>query len=112
MMLYYYAAVGQSKAGNLLSMATGLFVVVPSAWIFAKFFGLTGVWLGMIFVGFFGIALLMIYVRYVCGKSEGKLSDYYLIEKSGNELLYDVSLKSKKEDAAILSRAAIATLER
>ncbi|MBR6013000.1 MAG: hypothetical protein IK062_04360 [Selenomonadaceae bacterium] len=111
MMIYYYSAVGQNTAGNLLSMASGLFVVVPSSWIFANFFGRMGVWLGLIFAGLVGISVLMIYVRQVCAKSNGQLSDFYLIEKNGSELLYDVSLKTTIEDATKLSKAAVATLE-
>lgn len=111
LMLYYYSAVGQNAAGNLLSMTSGLFVVMPSAWLFANFLGRMGVWLGMIFAGFVGVTALMIYVRRVCAKSDGRLSDFYLIEKNGSELLYDVSLKTTAEDAAKLSRAAGATLE-
>ena len=112
LMIYYYSAVGQNTVGKLLSMTTGFFAVLPAAWIFSTLWGRTGVWLGLIFAGIAGAAVVMIYSRYICARSEGKLSDFYLIETNGSELLYDVSLKAKKEDAVSLSKDTIAALER
>ena len=52
-----------------------------------------------------------IYVKYKCYHSDGKLSDLYLIETNGSELLYDVSLKAAESDAAKLSQESISVLE-
>lgn len=59
LMLYYYSAVGRRTAGNLLSMTTGFFAVIPAAWLFAQFWRRTGVWLGLIFAGLAGVAVEM-----------------------------------------------------
>lgn len=112
LMLYYYSAVGQRRAGSFLSMTTGFFAVVPAAWAFSQLWGRTGVWLGLIFAGMAGFMVVMLYSRYQCARSEGRLCDFYLIERNGSELLYDVSLKvSKGRDAALLSRDTMAALE-
>ena len=52
-----------------------------------------------------------IYVKYKCYHSDGKLSDLYLIETNGSELLYDVSLKAAESDAAKLSQESISVIE-
>ena len=54
-----------------------------------------------------GAAAAWIYVKYKCANSYGKLSDFYLIETNGSELLYDVSLKATESDAAKLSQESI-----
>ena len=43
--------------------------------------------------------------------SNGKISDVYLIERNGSELLYDVLIKATKEDAVKLSAEAINVLK-
>ena len=53
----------------------------------------------------------VVHVKYKCAHSDGKLSDFYLIEKNESELLYDVSLKATEQDAAELSQELIGVLE-
>lgn len=48
MMIYYYTTVQQRTVANILSCVEGLFVVVPSVWLFSKIMGLHGVWLAFI----------------------------------------------------------------
>ena len=110
MMMYYYTTVQQRTAANILSFVEGLFAVVPAAWVLSKAMGLTGVWLAFILAEIVGFLCLLVYVHFVCKRSNGRFSDIYLIEKSGNELLYDVSLKATNEDAAKLSQEAINVL--
>ena len=79
--------------------------------MFSRLFGQIGVWAALVFAEIAGFAAIWIYVKYKCSHSDGKLSDFYLIEKNGSELLYDVSLKATESDAAKLSQESISVLE-
>ena len=111
LMLNYYTTVQQRTAANILSFVEGLIAVVPAAWLLSRLMGLTGVWLAFLFAEFAGFLCLFVYVRIVRKRSGGRFSDIYLIEKSGRELLYDVSVKATNEDAAKLSQEAIGVLK-
>ncbi len=112
LMLYYYTTVQQRTAANILSFVEGFFAVVPAAWVLSRLMGLTGVWVAFILAEFIGFLCLLVYVRVACKNSGGKLTDFYLIEKSGKELLYDVSLKATNEDAVRLSQEAEEVLKK
>jgi anti-sigma regulatory factor (Ser/Thr protein kinase) len=112
MMMYHYTTVQQRTAANILSFVEGFFAVVPAAWVLSKAFGLTGVWLAFIFAELAGSLCLFIYIRVACKRSNGKFSDIYLIEKSGSNLLYDVSIKATDNDAARLSQETMSVLKR
>ena len=73
--------------------------------------GQIGVWIALVFAEIAGAAVLWIYVKYRCTHSDGKLSDFYLIETNGSELLYDVSLKAAETEAAKLSQESISVFE-
>ena len=111
LMVYYYTTVQQRTAGNILSLVEGFFAVVPAAWVFSKALGLTGVWLAFISAEIIGFLCLAVYVRFACKRSGGKFSDFYLIEKSGKNLFYDVSIKATSADAARLSQEAVGVLK-
>ena len=111
MMMYHYTTVQQRTAANILSFVEGFFAVVPAAWILSKAFGLTGVWLAFISAEIIGFLCLAVYVRFACKHSDGKFSDVYLIEKSGKNLFYDVSIKATSADAAKLSQEAAGVLK-
>ena len=110
-MIYYYTAVKQDTVGNILSLTEGFFAVIPAAWVFSRLWGQIGVWIALIFAEIAGAAVVLVYVKYKCAYSDGKLSDFYLIETNGSELLYDVSLKATESDAAKLSQEASGVLE-
>ena len=110
-MIYYYTAVNQNTAGNILSLTEGFFAVIPAAWVFSRLWGQIGVWIALVFAEIAGFIATWIYVKYKCAHSEGNLSDLYLIGKNGSELLYDVSLKATEQDAAKLSQESISVLE-
>ena len=103
LMIYYYTTVSQTTTAGILAYTEGLFAALPGVWLFSYFFGMTGIWLGLIFAEIAGLTVTGCYVRYVCAKSAGKLNDFYLIEKNGNELLYDASIRATREDAAGIS---------
>ena len=109
--IYYYTTVSQTTAAGILAWTEGLLAVLPAVWLFSRAFGMTGVWLGLIFAEIAGFAVTWIYTRRVCAKSGGKLTDFYLIEKNGSELLYDASIKATREDAAGISADVIGILE-
>ena len=110
LMIYYYTTVSQTKTAGILAWTEGLLAVLPAVWLFSRSFGMTGVWLGLIFAEIAGLAVTWLYSKRVCAKSGGKLTDYYLIEKNGSELLYDVSIKATREDAAGISADVIRIL--
>ena len=109
-MIYYYTAVKQNTAGNILSLTEGFFAVIPAAWVFSRLWGQIGVWVALVFAEIAGFIAVWIYVKYKCAHSEGNFSDFYLIGKNGSELLYDVSLKATEQDAAKLSQESIRVL--
>ncbi|MBQ4419195.1 MAG: ATP-binding protein [Synergistaceae bacterium] len=110
LIIFHYTTVQRRDAANILSVVEGFVAVVPAAWILSKAMGVTGVWLAFILAELVGFVCLYLYVRFACKHSDGKFTDFYLIEKSGKELLYDVSLKATNEDAAKLSRETISVL--
>jgi len=110
LMIYYYTTVSQTKAAGILAWTEGLLAVIPGVWLFSRAFGMTGIWLGLIFAEIAGLAIIGLYAKRVCAKSGGKLTDFYLIEKNGSELLYDVSIKATKEEAAGISADVIGIL--
>lgn len=110
LMIYYYTTVSQTKAAGILAWTEGLLAVIPGVWFFSRAFGMTGVWLGLIFAEIAGLTVTWLYAKRVCAKSGGKLTDFYLIEKNGSELLYDVSIKATREDAAGISADVIGIL--
>lgn len=110
LVIYYYTTVSQTKAAGILAWTEGLLAVIPGVWLFSRVFGMTGVWLGLIFAEIAGLTVTWLYAKHVCAKSGGKLTDFYLIEKNGSELLYDVSIKVTREDAAGISADVIGIL--
>ena len=60
LIMYYYSTIQRRFAVNILSWIERILVVVPSAWILAKFFGLNGIWFAFILAelaGFFSVDL-------------------------------------------------------
>lgn len=110
-MIYYYTAVNQGTVGNILSLTEGFFAVIPAVWVFSRLWGQIGVWVALVFAEIAGFIATWIYVKYKCSHSDGKLSDFYLIERNGSELIYDVSLKATESDATKLSQESISVLE-
>jgi len=110
-MMLYYSTVGQDKAGNILAFVEGFAAVVPVAFILVKLIGLNGVWFSFIFAEIAGFAVLYAYVRWVGKHSEEGYTDLFLIPLTDPELIYDVSLKATKENAAVLSKDAIDALK-
>ena len=110
LMIYYYTTVSQTKAAGILAWTEGLLAVIPAVWLLSRAFGMTGVWLGLIFAEAAGLAAAWIWSRHVCAKSGGRLTDFFLIEKNGSELLYDASIRATREDAASISEEVIGIL--
>ena len=85
---------------------TMLVVVVLAAWLLSKIFGLNGVWLAFILAEVAGFLAVWFFSKKICATSNGKLRDVYLIEQSGGELLYDVSVKANVDSAVKISSEA------
>ena len=112
LVMYYYSTIQRRMVANILSWTEGIIVVVPAAWILSKTFGLNGIWFAFILAELAGFLVVWLYARHVCKNSGGKLNDIFLIERSGSELLVDVSLQASTENAAKISRDVKAILER
>ena len=107
LMIYYYTTVVQTTTAGILAWTEGLLAALPAVWLFSRVFGMTGVWLGLIFAEIASLAVAWLYTKHVCASSGGKLTDFYLIEKNGSELLYDASIKATRKDAAGISADVI-----
>lgn len=110
LMIYYYTTVSRTTAAGILAWTEGLLAVLPAVWLLSRAFGMTGIWLGLIAAEMIGLGVAWIYTKRVCAKSGGKLTDFFLIEKNGNELLYDASIRASREDAAGISADVIGVL--
>ena len=110
LMIYYYTTVARTTAASVLSFTEGLLAVVPAVWLLSLLFGLTGIWLGLSAAEIIALFTVWIYTRHVCRKSGRTLTDFFLIEKSGSELLYDASLRATREDAAGISAEVVSIL--
>lgn len=107
LVMYYYSTIQRRMVANILSWTEGIIVVVPAAWLLSKTFGLNGIWFAFILAEIAGFAMIFIYTKIVCKNSGDKLDDIFLIEKTGPDILYDVSFKADEDNAVkIYSEAA------
>jgi len=105
--MYYYSTIQRRTAANILSWTEGIIVVVPAAWLLSKTFGLNGIWFAFILAEIAGFAMIFIYTKTICKNSGGKLDDIFLIEKTGPDILYDVSFKADKDNAVKIYSEAV-----
>ena len=106
LVMYYYSTIQRRTIANVLALTEGILVVVPAAWLLSKIFGLNGVWLAFILAEVAGFLAVWFFSKKFCATSNGKLRDVYLIEQSGGELLYDVSVKANVDSAVKISSEA------
>lgn len=111
LVMYYYSTIQRRTVANILSITEGFLVVIPAAWLLSKSFGLNGVWFAFILAELVGFLVVWLYAKHVCKNSGGKLNDIFLIERSGSEMLMDVSLQANTENAAKISHDAKTVLE-
>lgn len=109
--MYYYSTIQRRTAANILSWTEGIIVVVPTAWILSKTFGLNGIWFAFILAEVAGFAMIFIYTKIVCKNSGGKLNDIFLIEKTEPNILYDVSFKADDDNAVKVYSEAVNVLK-
>ena len=109
--MYYYSTIQRRTVANILSWTEGIIVVVPAAWILSKTFGLNGIWLAFILAELAGFFVVWIYTKHICKNSGGKLNDIFLIEKTGPDILYDVSFKADEDNAVKLYSEAVSVLK-
>lgn len=106
-MINYYSVIKQSKAATLLSFVEGFLIILPAAFILSKIYGVNGVWLSFGVAEILSFIILQIYVK----KFGVKSKDIFLIEKENPKILYDVSIKAKKENAVKVSAESMTVLE-
>ncbi len=112
MTVYYYTTIGQTKPANIITVVEGVLVVVPMGWLLARLIGMEGVWAAFILAELSGFAVLFIYIKTAQKKDKELYPDYFMIPKTLQELLYDVSVKAEKDTASRLSDDAVEALKK
>ncbi len=103
LLLYYYMATQKRAISTAISVINGIVIIIPSALILSKFFGITGVWLSLV-VSQFGTLVVVYFIDLVeKKKSGGKYKSFYLLEETEDNEILSLSFKGTKENAAGVS---------
>lgn len=103
LMLYYYMATQKRAISTAISFANGIIIIIPSALILSKLFGITGVWISLV-VAQVGTLVVVYFIDLVEKKrSGGKYKNFYLLEETDDNELLSLSFKGTKENAAGVS---------
>lgn len=101
--LYYYMAIQRKALSTTISVVNGVAVLIPSALILAKLFGITGVWISLV-VAQVGTLIVIYFITLVLKKkSKGKYKNFYLLESNENNEIISFSFKGTKENASGVS---------
>ncbi len=111
LMMYYFMTTQRSTIALTLSVLEGIAIIVPLAWLLSAAMGITGIWVAYILAEAGALGVLYWLTRRERKRSAGRFPDMLLIERSGPELLYDISLKATRENASGMSAEAMAVLE-
>jgi len=106
MMIYYYTATRKTTPALLLNFVEGFPLVVPSAFILSRFWGIYGVFAAYVLVEIFSLLTVIIYatIQHKKSKSKSALPDIFLLNNKDNHLLYDVSLPANTSSAVKISQ--------
>ncbi len=103
LLLYYYMATQKRAISTAISFVNGIAVIIPSALILSKFFGITGVWLSLV-VSQVGTLIVVYFIDLAeKKKSGGKYKNFYLLEETDDNELLSLSFKGTRENAAGVS---------
>lgn len=103
LLLYYYMATQKRAISTAISIINGIVILIPSALILGKFFGITGVWYSLV-VAQVGTLVVVYFIDLAeKRKSGGKYKNFYLLEETEDNELLALSFKGTKENAAGVS---------
>ena len=103
LLLYYYMATQKRAISTAISIINGIVILIPSALILGKFFGITGVWYSLV-VAQVGTLVVVYFIDLAeKSKSGGTYKNFYLLEETEDNELLALSFKGTKENAAGVS---------
>ncbi len=103
LLLYYYMATQKRAISTAISVINGIVIIIPSALLLSKIFGITGVWFSLV-VSQFGTLIAVYFIDLVeKKKSGGKYKSFYLLEETEDNEILSLSFKGTKENAAGVS---------
>ena len=96
-------ATQKRASSTAISIINGIVILIPSALILGKFFGITGVWYSLV-VAQVGTLVVVYFIDLAeKRKSGGKYKNFYLLEETEDNELLALSFKGTKENAAGVS---------
>lgn len=101
--LYYYMAIQKKALSTTISVVNGVAILIPSALILARLFGITGVWLSLVAAQVGTLIAIYFIILVLKKKSKGKYNSFYLLESNDNNEIISLSFKGTKENAAGVS---------
>lgn len=103
LLLYYYMATQKRAISTAISVINGIVIIIPSALLLSRFFGITGVWLSLV-AAQVGTLIAVYFIELVeKKKSGGKYKSFYLLEETEDNEILSLSFKGTKENAAGVS---------
>lgn len=113
LLLYYYMTVGQKKIATIISLLQGLVLVVPLAWLLARWRGIDGVWTAFILAEALTMAAVLAHYLLVRRRSGNRIRSILLLENPAGERErhFDLSIRNRLEDAVGLSEKIIGMLK-
>lgn len=103
LLLYYYMAIRKRAISTTISVLNGIGILIPSALILAKFFGLTGIWFSLVVAQVGTLVVVLIIDFVIIKKSKGKYRNILLLEDIDDNELLSLSFKGTYENASGVS---------
>ncbi|MGN0480999.1 MAG: MATE family efflux transporter [Lachnospiraceae bacterium] len=100
LLLYYYMSTQKKALSTTIAVLNGIVMLIPSAIILAKLFGITGVWYSFVVSQLGTLAVVYIITIVMRNKSKGKYDSFYLLETNDDHEIISLSYKCTKENAA------------
>ena len=101
--LYYYMAIQRKTLSTAIAVLNGIVLLIPSALILSKLFGITGVWISFVVVQAGTLVAVYIITLVLRKKSQGRYNSFYLLETNDNNEIISLSFKGTKENASGVS---------
>lgn len=101
--LYYYMSIQRKALSTTISVVNGVAVLIPSALILGKLFGITGIWISLVASQVGTLIVIYFIILVLKKKSKGKYNSFYLFESNDNNEIISLSFKGTKENASGVS---------
>ena len=96
-------ATQRKTISTTIAVLNGIVILIPSALILSKLFGITGVWISLVAAQVGTLIVLSFIILVIKRKSKGKYDSFYLIESNDNNEIVSLSFKGSKENASGVS---------